>query len=65
MTDNDQPINQAGGSRPSISAFFPAYNDGGTIPSRVLAALMTLRDLSDGYEVIVVNDSCRPLIPDS
>jgi glycosyltransferase involved in cell wall biosynthesis len=42
--------------RPSISAFFPAYNDGGTIPSMVLTALMTLRDLTDDYEVIVVND---------
>jgi glycosyltransferase involved in cell wall biosynthesis len=42
--------------RPGISVFFPAYNDGGTIPSMVLTALMTLRDLSDDYEVIVVND---------
>ena len=40
----------------SISVFFPAYNDGGTIPSMVLTALMTLRDLTDDYEVIVVND---------
>jgi glycosyltransferase involved in cell wall biosynthesis len=42
--------------RPSISVFFPAYNDGGTISSMVLTALMTLRDLTDDYEVIVVND---------
>ena len=41
---------------PSISAFFPAYNDGGTIPSMVLTALMTLRALTDDYEIIVVND---------
>lgn len=40
----------------SISVFFPAYNDGGTIASMVLAALMTLRELTDDYEVIVVND---------
>jgi glycosyltransferase involved in cell wall biosynthesis len=40
----------------SISVFFPAYNDGGTIPSMVLTALMTLRELTDDYEVIVVND---------
>jgi glycosyltransferase involved in cell wall biosynthesis len=40
----------------SISVFFPAYNDGGTIPSMVLTALLTLRDLTDDYEVIVVND---------
>ena len=41
---------------PGISVFFPAYNDGGTIPSMVLTALMTLRELTDDYEVIVVND---------
>jgi glycosyltransferase involved in cell wall biosynthesis len=39
-----------------ISAFFPAYNDGGTIASMVVATLMTLRDCADDYEVIVVND---------
>jgi len=43
-------------TRPGISAFFPAYNDGGTIPSMVLTAVMTLRELTDDYEVIVVND---------
>ncbi len=41
---------------PSISAFFPAYNDAGTIPSMVIAADMTLRSITDDYEVIVVND---------
>ncbi len=39
-----------------ISAVFPAYNDAGTIPSMVLRAVMTLRDLTDDYEVIVTND---------
>ncbi|HEX9015542.1 MAG TPA: glycosyltransferase family 2 protein [Chloroflexota bacterium] len=42
--------------RPSISAFFPAYNDAGTIPSMVIAADMTLRGLADDYEIIVIND---------
>ncbi len=42
--------------RPSISAFFPAYNDAGTIPSMVIAADMTLREIADDYEIIVVND---------
>jgi glycosyltransferase involved in cell wall biosynthesis len=42
--------------RPSISVFFPAYNDGGTIPSMVLTALMTLRELADDYEILVIND---------
>ena len=40
----------------SITAFFPAYNDSGTIASMVVVADMTLRQLTDDYEVIVVND---------
>ena len=40
----------------SITAFFPAYNDGGTIPSMVLTALLTLRQVTDDYEIIVAND---------
>ena len=40
----------------SISAVFPAYNDGGTIPSMVLTALIALKEVTDDYEVIVTND---------
>ena len=40
----------------SVSAFFPAYNDAGTIASMVVAVIRTLRSLTDDYEVIVVND---------
>ncbi len=46
-------------SRFSISAFFPAYNDVGTIPSMVISAILTLRDLTDDFEVIVVNDASQ------
>src|SRR5437868_14659992 len=46
-------------SRPSISAFFPAYNDAGTIASMVVLADRTLRHLTDDYEVIVVNDGSK------
>jgi len=42
--------------RPSLSIFFPAYNDAGTIASLALIAHMTARTLTDDYEVIVVND---------
>ncbi|HLG73947.1 MAG TPA: glycosyltransferase family 2 protein [Chloroflexota bacterium] len=42
--------------RPSISAFFPCYNDAATIEGMVLAAADTLRLLTDDFEVIVVND---------
>jgi len=45
--------------RPTISVFFSAYNDGGTIASMVLAALTTCRKLTDDYEVIVINDGSR------
>jgi glycosyltransferase involved in cell wall biosynthesis len=42
--------------RPSISAFFPAYNDGGTIGSLVVTTLSTLAELTDDYEVLVVEN---------
>ena len=42
--------------RPGISAFFPAYNDGGTIASMVITTLDTLAALTDDYEVIVVEN---------
>jgi glycosyltransferase involved in cell wall biosynthesis len=41
---------------PSATAFFPAFQDGGTIPSMVLTALIALRQVTDDYEIIVVND---------
>jgi glycosyltransferase involved in cell wall biosynthesis len=40
----------------SVTAFFPAYHDGGTIPSMVLLACKTLAQITDDYEVVVVND---------
>ncbi len=39
-----------------VSAFFPAYHDGGTIPSLIILACRTLAEITDDYEVIVVND---------
>jgi glycosyltransferase involved in cell wall biosynthesis len=42
--------------RPSLSIFFPAYNDAGTIASLALIAHMTARQLTDDYEVIVIDD---------
>lgn len=49
---------------PSISVFFPAYNDAGTITSMVITSLLTLRDLTDDYEVIVINDGSQDHTPD-
>src|SRR5262244_2233969 len=40
----------------SISAFFPAYNDAGTIASMVVLTDRTLRKVAEDYEIIVVND---------
>lgn len=42
--------------RPSITAFFPAYNDAGTIASMVVAVHKTLQTLTDDYEIIVVEN---------
>lgn len=41
---------------PSLSIFFPAYNDAGTIASLCLVAHMTARGITHDYEVIVVDD---------
>lgn len=47
----------------SISAFFPAYNDAGTIPSMVITTLQTLRQISNDYEVLVINDGSKDHTP--
>jgi glycosyltransferase involved in cell wall biosynthesis len=48
--------NPAQGRVSSISAVFPAYNDGGSIASMVSAASIALRQVSGDYEIVVVND---------
>lgn len=45
--------------KPSISAFFPCYNDAKTIGDLVVEADRQLRELTDDYEIIVVNDGSR------
>ena len=44
---------------PSISAFFPCYNDAPTIGRLVRDADCQLREITDDYEIIVVNDGSR------
>jgi glycosyltransferase involved in cell wall biosynthesis len=46
-------------SRPGISVFFPAYNDADSIGKLIEDALEILPDLTDDYEIIVVNDGSR------
>ena len=41
---------------PSLSVFFPAYNDGPSLPGLVRKTFDVLRQYVDDYEVIVVND---------
>ena len=43
----------------SISAFFPCYNDAGTIASMVELATLTLKKITNDFEVIVVDDGSR------
>ena len=43
----------------SVTAFFPCYNDAGTIPTMILRALQTLPQITSDYEVVVINDGSR------
>jgi glycosyltransferase involved in cell wall biosynthesis len=43
----------------SVTAFFPAYNDAGTIPSMVIMVLTALPQVTDDYEVVVCNDGSQ------
>jgi len=47
----------------SVSAVFPCYNDGGTIASVVLRARAALEELTDDYEIVVVNDGSADYAP--
>lgn len=40
----------------SITTFFPCYNDGGTIASVVLMAIRIMREFTDDYEALVIDD---------
>lgn len=44
------------GRRPSLTIFFPCYNDAGTIGSLVAAADAVAAECTDDYEIIVVDD---------
>lgn len=46
-------------TKPSITIFFPAYNDEGSIAALVQKALALLPHLTHDYEVMVVNDGSR------
>ena len=48
---------------PSLSVFFPAYNDAGTIASLVISAVRVAATLTPDYEVIVINDGSQDDTP--
>jgi len=48
---------------PSLSVFFPAYNDSGTIASLVIGAVQTASTLTPDYEVLVINDGSNDDTP--
>jgi glycosyltransferase involved in cell wall biosynthesis len=54
---------RASGRPPGLSIFFPAYNDGGTIASMVVGAVLAARRLTPDHEVIVVNDGSADATP--
>lgn len=55
MASSDVPAPAS--PRSGVSVFFPAYNDWGTIASLVVLSASVLRELTDDWEVIVVNDA--------
>jgi len=57
MATAPKELKYAGMDAPSsLSVFFPAYNDSGTIASLVITALQSASKLTPHHEVIVVND---------
>lgn len=57
------PLPAGAERRPSLSVFFPAYNDAGTIGSLVIRAVQVAGTLTPDFEVIVVNDGSRDATP--
>ncbi len=41
---------------PSLTIFFPCYNDGGTIASMIIRAMQTAPAVTDDFEILVIND---------
>lgn len=43
----------------SLSIVFPAYNDGGTIPSMILTSMIAAKKWTSDFEIIVINDGSQ------
>jgi len=46
-------------NKPSLSIFFPCYNDAGTIGSLVAAADNVAQEFTEDYEILVIDDGSR------
>ncbi len=44
---------------PSLTIFFPCYNDGGTIATMIIRAIQVGELTADDFEILVVNDGSR------
>ena len=44
---------------PSLTIFFPCYNDGGTIATMIIRAMQVAPTVSDDFEIIVINDGSQ------
>lgn len=42
--------------KPSLSIFFPIYNDEGTVATMIVKSIRVAKELTDDYEIIVVDD---------
>src|SRR5262249_30017461 len=63
VTSGPLQIPRTPGRPASLTVFFPAYNDSGTIASLVIRALQTASKLTPNHEVIVVNDGSTDSTP--
>jgi glycosyltransferase involved in cell wall biosynthesis len=41
---------------PSLTIFFPCYNDGGTIATMIIRGMQVAGTVADDYEILVIND---------
>jgi len=52
----NQPSAHSPQAFPSITVFFPAYNDADILPTLISRTVETVRGLTDNYEILVVDD---------
>lgn len=41
---------------PSLTVFFPCYNDGGTIATMIIRGMQAAKTVTDDFEILVIND---------